>query len=263
MQKQHIWWLGGGLVAIAAVVLFFSWRANRPTSVSAATPTATAPAAPPAIANPVPAAGDGTQSSLPALDASDAPLHDSLSSLVGKKAIDALLKPEQLIRHIVVTIDNLSRKHAAVELRPSRPIPGTFTVSGDEQHSTLDPANYLRYAPVIQVVQNVDAKQLATLYFHYYPLFQESYQNLGYPNGYFNDRLITTIDNLLATPDVTGDIVLTRPNVMYQFADPNLEDLSAGQKVLLRMGPANAAIVKAKLRELRAQLASAPTAASP
>jgi hypothetical protein len=38
---------------------------------------------------------------------------------------------------------------------------------------------------------------------------------------------------------------------MYQFADPNLEALSAGQKLLLRMGPANAVIVKAKLRELR------------
>ena len=42
---------------------------------------------------------------------------------------------------------------------------------------------------------------------------------------------------------------------MYQFADPKLEDLSAGQKLMLRMGPANAAIIKAKLHELRAQVA--------
>jgi Protein of unknown function (DUF3014) len=260
MQKQHIWWIGGGLVVIAAVVLFFSWRANRHPAAAAAAPAAAATTAPPAIANPVPAAADGMQPSLPALDSSDGPLHDALAGLVGKKAIDALLKPEQLVRHIVVTIDNLSRKHAAVELRPTKPVSGTFMVNGDEQHGTLDPGNYLRYAPVIQLLQHVDSKQLATLYFHYYPLFQESYQNLGYPNGYFNDRLVTTIDNLLATPDVTGDIVLIRPNVMYLFADPNLEDLSAGQKVLLRMGPANAAIVKAKLRELRAQIASAPMA---
>src|ERR1700734_3603000 len=98
---------------------------------------------------------------------------------------------------------------------------------------------------MVAVINKLDAKQLGALYIHYYPLFQQSYQNLGYPNGYFNDRLVTTIDHLLTTPDVTGDIVLVRPNVMYQFADPNLEDLSAGQKVLLRMGPANAAIVKA------------------
>jgi hypothetical protein len=42
---------------------------------------------------------------------------------------------------------------------------------------------------------------------------------------------------------------------MYQFADPKLEELSAGQKLLLRMGPANAAIIKVKLHELRAQVA--------
>ena len=105
-------------------------------------------------------------------------------------------------------------------------------------------------------MQKTDAKQLAALYFHFYPLFQQAYQNLGYPNGYFNDRLVATIDNLLAAPDVTGDIALVRPNVMYQFADPKLERLSAGQKPMLRMGPANAGIVKTKLRELRAQAAA-------
>jgi hypothetical protein len=257
MQK-HIWWVGGGLVLVAAVVLFFSWRANRhPAAPPAAAPTTAAPTAAPAIQNPVPASS-ATVEPLPPLAASDAPLRDSIAELIGKRAVESLLKPEEIVRHMVVTIDNLSRKRVAVEARPTKPIPGSFMAMGDEQHSTLDPANYLRYKAFVQVVQVLDAKQLATLYFHYYPLFQQEYQNQGYPNGYFNDRLVATIDNLLATPDVNGDIVLVRPNVMYQFADPNLEELSAGQKTLLRMGPANAAIIKAKLRELRTQLAGAP-----
>lgn len=256
MQK-HIWWAGGALVVIAAIVLFFSWRSSRhPTATAPATIAAT-PEAAPAVQNPVPANAGATQS-LPPLESSDGPLQGALSELMGKRSVDSLLKPEQLVRHFVVTIDNLSRKRAALELRPTKPVPGAFMATGDEQHGTLDPANYQRYTPMIQAVQMVDTKQLVSLYFHFYPLFQQSYQNLGYPNGYFNDRLVFTIDNLLATPDVTGDIVLVRPNVMYQFADPNLEDLSAGQKALLRIGPANAAIVKAKLRELRAQIASVP-----
>ncbi|HWW21308.1 MAG TPA: DUF3014 domain-containing protein [Steroidobacteraceae bacterium] len=254
MQK-HIWWVGAALVLIAAVVLFFSWRANRHAPPPAA--TAPAPSAPaPAIQNPVPAAP--TPQPLPPLQSSDGPLHEAMSELMGKRATDSLLKPEQLIRHIVVTVDNLSRKKAAFESRPTKPLPGSFMAKGDEQHSILDPSNYQRYTAIMQVVQMVDSKQLAALYFHYYPLFQQEYQNQGYPNGYFNDRLVATIDNLLATPDVSGDIVLVRPNVMYQFADPNLEDLSAGQKALLRVGPQNAAIIKAKLRELRTQIASAP-----
>jgi hypothetical protein len=43
--------------------------------------------------------------------------------------------------------------------------------------------------------------------------------------------------------------------VLYEFADPALESRSAGQKALIRMGPANARRIKAKLREIRALIA--------
>jgi hypothetical protein len=67
---------------------------------------------------------------------------------------------------------------------------------------------------------------------------------------------VQVIDHLLATPDVTGPIKLTQPSVMYEFADPKLENLSAGQKALIRMGKANAAVIKTKLRELRVAVAN-------
>jgi hypothetical protein len=47
---------------------------------------------------------------------------------------------------------------------------------------------------------------------------------------------------------------LVQPRVLYEYADPNLENLSAGQKTLIRMGRANALKIKAKLREIRAAL---------
>ena len=72
---------------------------------------------------------------------------------------------------------------------------------------------------------------------------------------YFNDRLVEAIDDLLKTPDVTGPIRLVRPKVFFEYADPALEGRSAGQKLLIRMGPDNAAAIKAKLRELRAVVA--------
>jgi transaldolase len=40
----------------------------------------------------------------------------------------------------------------------------------------------------------------------------------------------------------------------WVFTDPQLESLSAGQKLMLRIGPENAAKVKAKLREVRKEL---------
>ena len=146
-----------------------------------------------------------------------------------------------------------------LERRPVQRVAGTFQVQGDDTHATLDPANYARYQPYVAVVRNLDVTALMKVYVRFYPLLQHTYENLGYPKGYFNDRLVESIDVLLATPQLTGPIDLVRPNVMYQFADPALEARPAGQKLLLRMGPDNAAAIKEKLTEMRGAL----TAASP
>ena len=255
-MRNSIWWVGGGLVLLCAVVLLLSWRATHRAAVTPA-PTAIAPTqSAPAISNPVPQTGLAA-APLPALDQSDEPLHDALAELIDTKTFDQLVRPNMLLRHVVVTVDNLPLKRVAVELRPTKPAPGQFMVTGEDQNQlVLDPGNYQRYAPYVRVVQGLDVQRFTAVYFHFYPLLQEAYQNLGYPNGYFNDRLVAVIDDLLAAPEPAEPIALVHPNVMYQFADPNLEALSAGQKLLLRMGPANAAIVKAKLRELRSAVAA-------
>ena len=257
-MRKPIWWAAGAVILISAAVLFFSWRAHRQPQPAGTDTTGTPEPAVPAIRNPLPEGSGGAAPPLPALDESDAPMHDALADVMGKANVDRIFKPELLVRHIVVSVDNLSRRHMAVELRPTKPLAGTFIATGNDQQGAIDVANFQRYVPYVQAVQAIDMKRLATLYVRFYPLFQQAYQSLGYPNGYFNDRLVVTIDNLLAAPDITTDIALVRPNVMYQFADPKLEDLSAGQKLMLRMGPANTAIIKAKLRELRAQVADRP-----
>jgi DUF3014 family protein len=86
------------------------------------------------------------------------------------------------------------------------------------------------------------------------PLFQEAYEDLGHPNAVFNTRLIEVIDHLLQTPDVPGPIRLVQPSVYYRYADPRIEALSSGQKLLIRMGPQNAGVIKSKLREIREEL---------
>lgn len=257
MRKPVIWWVVGVIVLVCAGVLLYSWRANRPAPkppVQAVLPKPPVTAAPP-VQNPVPPTPAPNPAPLPSLADSDASMHDSLDGLLGQSSDMRLLRPDMIIRHIVVTVDNLSRRRAAEPLRPIKPVPGQLAIQGNDQHATIDPANYKRYDAYMQALQMVDVKQLTALYFHFYPLFQQAYQNLGYPNGYFNDRLVETIDNLLETPDVNGPIQLVRPNVEYQYADPMLEKLSAGQKVLIRIGPQNEALVKAKLRELRASIA--------
>jgi hypothetical protein len=222
------------------------------------------PAVPPpepegAIQHPLSTAGDSTpKGPLPGLNDSDATINEALERVIGPTALKDYWLPEGVIRHIVVTVDNLPRQKAAVSKRPTSAVSGTFVANGDELRSKLDPQNFERYQPMVAVVSKLDVRQLVAVYVHFYPLFQQAYQDLGYPNGYFNDRLVQVIDNLLATPQPVGPIELVRPNVMYTFADPTLESLSAGQKILLRMGPDNAAAVKVKLKELRAAVTASP-----
>jgi len=126
----------------------------------------------------------------------------------------------------------------------------------------LGAENGARYAPLMTALQAADAQAIADLYLRWYPLFQEAYRGLGYPNRHFNDRVVAVIDHLLATPQPQGPVELVRPKVIYHFADPELEKRSSGQKVLLRVGPQNAAAIKAKLKEIRDRIASGPPAES-
>lgn len=258
MNKPMIGVAAAVIVAALGVWYFLQHHSTpAPHAPVAAAPPAQPPAEP-AILHPLPEAGEASKGPLPALGDSDAAMSDALGEVVGTAAVKSGLNPENIIRHIVVTIDNLPRQKVAVDKRPTTAVPGTFMADGDELHATLDTQNFARYQPMVAVIRKLDMQRLGSVYVRFYPLFQHAYQDLGYPSGYFNDRLVQVIDVLLATPQPRGAIELVRPNVMYDFADPTLEALPAGQKLLIRMGPENEAAIKAKLMELRAFVTAAP-----
>jgi hypothetical protein len=251
-SKKWIYWAIPIVVVVGlGIALYYGRKHKQPAMQPTAQTATTPPSAEPPIKHPIGENADAAKP-LPALSDSDPDVKDSLSGVFGR-SLEPFLVPQNIVRHVVVTIDNLPRKKTAVQMWPVKPTPGQLATSGSEQ-LTLGEANAARYAPIVKIVQSADAAQLAAMYKRLYPLFQQAYVDLGYPDGYFNDRLVEVIDHLLATPDVTGPIKLTQPGVFYQFADPTLEERSAGQKLLLRMGGANAAAVKAKLRELREEV---------
>ena len=250
--KRWIYWAIPVIVVIGAGVAFYYYRThNAPAAEPAAQVQPAATTEPPVQQHPI--EQEDAAKPLPDLASSDSSVQDSLLGALGR-SLEQVLVPKDIVRHAVVTIDNLPRRKVAIQLRPIKPTAGEFAVvPGGEP--TLSPDNAQRYATAMAVVKNADVKQLVSVYRHYYPLFQQAYVDLGYPDGYFNDRLVEVIDHLLATPDVTGPIKLTQPSVFYQFADPSLEERSAGQKLMIRLGPENAALVKDKLRELRKEVA--------
>lgn len=256
MKKPITWTLA--IVAIIAVAAFVYYQSQR-------TPELILPEAPPAETVPAPQAKaepairypievEEKPAPLPALDESDAAAGEALAEAVGDRSLLDLFNLQGFVRRVVATVDNLPRKKLAPRLMPVKPAPGSFAVTGSADTLVLDEKNYARYAPYVRLLEAVDTQKLVGVYTRLYPLFQRAYEDLGYPGAYFNDRLVEVIDDMLAAPEVEGPVKLTRPKVYYLYADPALEALSAGQKVLVRIGPENAAKTKAKLRKLRGAL---------
>jgi len=265
-RKSAAPWLAAGLAVLvlagaAGFYYYLRQSAPQPVAAPAAPPAAPAGSAPQAQA-PAPerhalALPQGAaEPPLPTLDNSDSMMRRSLADLMGGQAFDQMVVPTQLVRRIVATVDNLPRPTAPRRMMPLNAVPGAFAVAESDGQLAATPANAERYSPYVRVIESLQAPALVWSYARAYPLFQKAYEELGYPGQYFNDRLLQAIDDMLAAPELDG-AKLARPKVLYQFADPDLEGRSAGQKIMMRMGKDNELRVKAKLKELRQALLEA------
>jgi hypothetical protein len=258
------------VIAVAAGSYWYLTRSSQPA------PTPSEPPSPPevsiadSIRHPIEDITQGSTGAeaeeLPPLDASDAVVEGAVKDLLGEGAALDLVGTGNSIRKIVATVDNLPRDRASARLWPVPPTPGRFSVRQEGERIYVAPENFQRYSPFVGMATSVDTAKLIALYVRLYPLFQQAYEDLGFPGKYFNDRVIDVLDHLLATPD-PGDtielvlppqdpsVVVERPWVLYRYADPALQSLSAGQKILIRMGSENSRRSKAVLEELRNRLA--------
>jgi hypothetical protein len=268
-ENSQIVRIAVGIVLVLAIGGGAWWYFNRPASTLEQEPMsdegrmATLPdkAESPAIQHPL--------ENPPATDAASAAPADpeaavtaQLVALLGQPFVTEWVIPETLVRRLVATTDNLSRN---TRIEPVRALRAPVTpllvereivdASTAAEHIVLSERNFARYDAIVVVLADLDMKQAAAAYRNVYPLLQKAYEDLGYPDRYFNDRMVETIDHLLATPEPEGPITLVQPKVMYQYEDASLEQRSAGQKLLLRMGVAHARTVKQKLKELRDQIA--------
>ncbi|MDQ0569521.1 hypothetical protein QFZ42_001355 [Variovorax paradoxus] len=266
------------LLALAAAFLGWRWYQQQqrmhvePAAPVAAAPNdGPAPAPPPAPEllepqNPIDAIALPA-SGLPAVADSDTRVMKALVDLMGSKNVADFLQFEGIIRRSVATVDNLAREQAPASIWPVQPTKQRFTTDGKGGAQTIAASNAARYTPIVQLAESINPAKAAKTYAQLYPLFQKSYEELGYPGRYFNDRLIVVIGHLLQAPEPTGPIAVRlvevkgnvssqRPWVRYEYADPQLESLSSGQKIMVRMGPENERRLKASLRGFREQIAT-------
>lgn len=205
---------------------------------------------------PLPAgAAQAGDPSLPDPARSDEPILEALTGIAPRVELGRFGNIGDFTRRVVITVDNLPRERVPAQYSIVQRIPGALVIDNrDNEVIELNPENSRRYDTFVSFATSIGARHLASVYLRFYPLFQREYQLIGFPDGHFHDRVIEAIDDMLAAPSPRQPIRLRQPKVHYIYADPALERLSAGQKIMIRIGPENAARLKQLLRELRVEL---------
>jgi hypothetical protein len=125
-QRKFIVLIGVVAAAAIASALWYWYDAHhRPAPPPPAMQAAPPPPAStePQIAHPMPAESGAGAAALPALNDSDQLVRDSLAGVLGHATVERFLVPQNIVRHIVATVDNLPRKKVAIDLRPVKPTP--------------------------------------------------------------------------------------------------------------------------------------------
>ena len=276
-------WLVALVLLLAAAGFGWDWWPGRQTPAAvpaaveqpAAAPVATQPPEPQpelpaAPQNPV-EEPEGAQPALPALADADAEVGKALTELLGARRVGAFLQIDGFVRRVVATVDNLARDQAPARMWPVHPMPGRFAVQKAGGTEQIADVNAQRYDAFVAFAEGVPVEAAVRLYARLYPLFQVAYEEMGFPGKYFNDRLGAVIGHLLAAPEpqgpvavhlvqVEGQVPSLRPWVRYEYVDPQLQALSAGQKVMVRAGLQNERRLKAVLGKVRARVAKVPAA---
>lgn len=184
------------------------------------------------------------------LNNSDGMLQKLLKDYSSHKGFKKWLKNKDIIRRFVAVVDNISRGETPAPHLEFLLPPAKFMVIKRGDNLYLDPTSYKRYNSTAEILVSLDSQKLVELYRELEPLTEEAYKELGYPEKIFNETLFQAFSVLLNTPVYEGDILLEEKVITYAFKDRGLENLSAAQKHLLRMGPRNTKKIKAKLREI-------------
>lgn len=267
--------LGAAGLLVGFATLYFLWSVpeSRQQHVEKASPAVNATATPPsrpAVQYPVEGIAGlpaplphVPKFPLPSLNDSDFVARNAIDAILDNGAFLRLLVPDSVIRRIVATVDSLPRKVLVERIRPIKPVAGLFLVENSAHGSRISGANADRYAPYVRAAESMDNERLVEAYVRLYPLFQQAYEELGYPDEYFNDRLISVIDVLLDAPEISTPVYVHQPNVLYEFVDQELEGIPAGHKILIRVGIENELRLKAKLRSIRAMLTAGKAGDTP
>lgn len=246
------------VISSAVVLLTGIWPPEeKPAPVVTAPPPAPLPAPvvveieeptpepPPAVPTPI-------EETLPLLEESDDAVRDALGDIPLGTAGQQYLMPGNIIERSASLIYLMAQGDVPYKLLPvSRP-KATFPISDDGTQVITDPAGFERYNALIQWLESLELEPLLSSLEWFIPLFREAWSYYGEDPAAFDMAVVMTLDLVIATPEVDlSEARLIRKEAVWIFEDPAIEGLAPIQKQVLRMGPENAKILKAKAAEMR------------
>ena len=246
--------IAGGVVLLTGI-----WP---PEEESTAPPVIAAPPAPPPapviteleepVVEPAPPPPAAVEEPLPRLEESDDAVRDAVGDIPLGTAGQQYLVPGNIIERSASLIYLMAQGDVPYKLLPvSRP-KAAFPISDDGTQVVTDPAGFERYDALTQWLQSLDLESLLSSLEWFIPLFREAWSYYGEDPAAFDMAVVMTLDLVIATPEVDlSEARLIRKEAVWVFEDPAIEGLAPIQKQVLRMGPENAEIVKAKAAEAR------------
>ena len=245
--------IAGGVVLLTGI-----WP---PQEEPAPTVTAPPPEPPPApvvteIEEPAPEAPppppEPVEEPLPRLEESDDAVRDAVGDIPLGTAGQQYLIPGNIIERSASLIYLMAQGDVPYKLLPvSRP-KAAFPISDDGTQVVTDPAGFERYDALTEWLQSLDLDSLLSSLEWFIPLFREAWSYYGEDPAAFDMAVVMTLDLVIATPEIDlSEARLIRKEAVWIFEDPAIEGLAPIQKQVLRMGPANAEVVKAKAAEAR------------
>jgi DNA-binding Lrp family transcriptional regulator len=243
------WLIAAALMAAAAVVMYVAlgdWTTGEQPTPAAA-PAASAPTV---AATDVPLGGTPMSITVPPLDESDALVAELVKKLSQHPRVVAWLATKGLIRNFTAVVANIAEGKAPAALVPALRPSSRFSVIERGARVSIDPKSYERYTQLAEAVASIDPGGSATLYATLKPRIEEAYRDLGNAEPRFDRTLERAIVLLISTPVQEDPIAVKPKGIGYAFSDTRLENLTAAQKQLLRMGPQNARTIQRSLREI-------------
>ena len=249
------------ILAGGAVLLSGIWPAEKEAPLPAPVVTAPEPktstpepepvAAPAPLAEPV--IPEPVVEPLPRLEESDEAVRDAIGSIPLGNAGQQYLMPGNIIERSASLIYLMAQGDVPYKLLPVARPKGAFPISDDGTRVIVDPAGFARYDAMGQWLRSLDIDALLVALDWFLPLFREAWSYYGEDEDAFDPAVLMTLDMIISTPQIDlSEARLIRKEAVWIYEDPTIEALAPLQKQVLRMGPDNAAVMRAKAAEARA-----------